>query len=62
MLGTWSFRRGGRLDAAGGRIRAREFPVATPPEAAVCREGDLRALCRTESVIGETGESEVLAA
>ncbi len=55
-----------RVDAAGRhfdetvrRIRAGEFSVATPPEAAICRECDLRALCRAEGVIGE---SEALAA
>ena len=34
----------------------------TPPEAATRRECDLRPLCRAESVIGEIGESEALAA
>ena len=53
---------GRHFDAAVARIRAGEFTVATPPEAAICRECDLRTLCRAEGVIGETGESEALAA
>ena len=36
--------------------------VTTPPEAAICRECGLRALCRAEGVIDEVGESEALAA
>ena len=58
-----------RVDEAGryfdttvGRIRARKFSVTTPPEAAICRECDLRALYRAEGVIGEIGGSEALAA
>ena len=42
-----------RVDEAGlhfaasvGRIRVEEFLVTTPPEAAICRECDLRVLCR----------------
>ena len=37
------------------RIRAGAFAVATPPDAAICRECDLRTLCRAENVIGEPG-------
>ncbi|MCS7056190.1 MAG: ATP-dependent helicase [Thermoflexales bacterium] len=33
------------------RIQAREFAVTTPPEAAICLECDLRALCRSERII-----------
>ncbi len=33
------------------RIQAREFAVATPPEAAICKECDLRMLCQAEGVI-----------
>jgi DNA helicase-2/ATP-dependent DNA helicase PcrA len=33
------------------RIQAREFAVATPPEAAICKECDLRMLCHAEGVI-----------
>ena len=53
---------GRHFDAAVGRIRAGECAVTTPPEAAICRECDLRALCRAEGVIGEIGGSEALAA
>ena len=53
---------GRHFDAAVGRIRSGKFTVTTPPEAAICLECDPRALCRAEGVIGETGESEALAA
>ena len=53
---------GRHFDAAVGHIRAGEFSVTTPPETAICRECDLRALCQAEGVIGEIGEAEVLAA
>ena len=53
---------GRRFDAAVGRIRAGEFAVTTPVEAAVCRECGPRAPCRAEGVLGEIGESETLAA
>ena len=53
---------GRHFDASVGHIRAGEFSVTTPPEAAICRECDLRALCQAEGVIGEIGEAEVLAA
>ena len=53
---------GRHFDATVGRIRAGEFSVTTPPEAAICRECDLRALCRAEGVIGEIGEAKALAA
>jgi DNA helicase-2/ATP-dependent DNA helicase PcrA len=33
------------------RIQARDFEVATPPEAAICKECDLRMLCQAEGVI-----------
>ncbi len=36
------------------RIRAREFAVTTPPEAAICKECDLRMLCRSENIITGT--------
>ena len=44
---------GRHFDATVGRIRAGEFAVTTPPEAAICRECDLRALCRAEGVIAK---------
>ena len=53
---------GRHLDATVGRIRAGEFAVTTPPEAAICRECDLRTLCRADGVVGENGDSEALAA
>ncbi len=47
-----------RVDEAGRyfdetvrRIQAREFAVTTPPEAAICKECDLRMLCHAEGVI-----------
>jgi DNA helicase-2/ATP-dependent DNA helicase PcrA len=36
------------------RIQAREFAVTTPPEAAICKECDLRMLCRAENIITGT--------
>ena len=36
------------------RIQAREFTVTTPPEAAICKECDLRMLCRSEGIITGT--------
>jgi DNA helicase II / ATP-dependent DNA helicase PcrA len=33
------------------RIQAREFAVTTPPEPAICKECDLRMLCRSEDLI-----------
>ena len=56
---------GWRFGGAVARIRAGEFAVARPPEAAVRPECDPRALCRAEGVIdeiGRIGESEALAA
>ena len=48
-----------RVDAAGRHfdatvrsIQAGEFAVVTPPEPRICRECDLRTLCRAEGVIG----------
>lgn len=47
-----------RVDEAGlhfdetvRRIQAREFAVTTPPEAAICKECDLRMLCHAEGII-----------
>ena len=36
------------------RIQARAFAVTTPPEAAICKECDLRMLCRSEGIITGT--------
>jgi DNA helicase-2/ATP-dependent DNA helicase PcrA len=33
------------------RIQAREFTITTPPETAICKECDLRMLCRAENII-----------
>ena len=33
------------------RIQAREFAVRTPPEAAICKECDLKVLCHAEGII-----------
>lgn len=48
---------GRHFDATLRRIQAGQFSVTRPPEAAICRECDLRALCRAESVIGEPEEA-----
>jgi DNA helicase-2/ATP-dependent DNA helicase PcrA len=47
-----------RVDEAGlhfdetvRRIQAREFAVTTPPEAAICKECDLRMLCSAEGIL-----------
>ncbi len=42
---------GRHFDETVRRIQAREFAVATPPEAAICKECDLRMLCHAEGVI-----------
>jgi DNA helicase-2/ATP-dependent DNA helicase PcrA len=36
------------------RIQARDFAVTTPPGAAICKECDLRMLCRSEGIITGT--------
>ncbi len=46
---------GRHFDDTVRRIRAGEFAVATPPDAAICRECDLRTLCRAEGIIREPG-------
>ena len=45
---------GRHFDATVRRIQAGEFAVASPPEADICKECDLRRLCRTEGIIGGT--------
>lgn len=45
---------GAHFDATVHRIQAREFLVTTPPEAAICKECDLRMLCRSEGIIAGT--------
>lgn len=42
---------GRHFDETVRRIQAREFTVKTPPEAAICKECDLRMLCHAEGVI-----------
>ena len=50
---------GRHFDATVGLIQAGEFDVAAPPEAAICRECDLRSLCRADGVIGvEAGNGQ----
>ena len=46
---------GRHFDDTVRRIRASEFAVATPPDAAICRECDLQTLCRAEGIIREPG-------
>ena len=45
---------GRHFDEAVRRIQAREFAVTTPPEAAICKECDLKMLCRSEGIIKGT--------
>jgi DNA helicase-2/ATP-dependent DNA helicase PcrA len=45
---------GRHFDETVRRIQAREFAVTTPPEAAICKECDLRMLCRSEGIIAGT--------
>jgi len=47
---------GRHFDATVGRIQAGQFSVAAPPEAVICRECDLRSLCRTEGIIKASEE------
>jgi DNA helicase-2/ATP-dependent DNA helicase PcrA len=42
---------GRHFDEIVRRIQAREFMVTTPPEGAICKECDLRMLCRAEGII-----------
>jgi DNA helicase II / ATP-dependent DNA helicase PcrA len=42
---------GRHFDETVRRIQAQEFAVITPPEAAICKECDLRMLCHAEGVI-----------
>jgi DNA helicase II / ATP-dependent DNA helicase PcrA len=39
------------FDHVVARIQAEEFRVARPPEAAICKECDLRSLCRSDGII-----------
>jgi DNA helicase-2/ATP-dependent DNA helicase PcrA len=40
------------------RIQAREFAVTTPPEAAICKECDLRMLCHAEGILGASASGQ----
>jgi DNA helicase-2/ATP-dependent DNA helicase PcrA len=42
---------GRHFDETVRRIQAREFTVTTPPEAAICKECDLKMLCHAEGII-----------
>jgi DNA helicase-2/ATP-dependent DNA helicase PcrA len=42
---------GRHFDDTVRRIQAQEFGVATPPEAGICKECDLRMLCHADGVI-----------
>jgi DNA helicase-2/ATP-dependent DNA helicase PcrA len=42
---------GRHFDEIVRRIQAREFAVTTPPEAAICKECDLKILCHAEGII-----------
>ena len=48
---------GRHFDDTVGRIRGGKFAVTTPPEAAICKECDLRTLCGAEGIIAESGAS-----
>ena len=41
------------FDETVNRIQAQEFKVKTPPEAAICKECDLRMLCYSEGIISK---------
>ena len=43
---------GRRFDRVVSRIQARDFAVTQMPEAKVCKECDLKALCTMERVLG----------
>lgn len=45
---------GRHFDETVRHIQAREFAVITPPEPAICKECDLRFLCRSEGIISGT--------
>jgi DNA helicase-2/ATP-dependent DNA helicase PcrA len=47
-------RAGRHFDETVRRIQAREFAVTRPPEAAICKECDLRMLCSNEGIIAGT--------
>lgn len=42
---------GRHFDETVRRIRAKEFAIKTPPEAAICKECDLKLLCHAEGII-----------
>ena len=42
---------GRHFDETVRRIQRQEFDVKTPPEAAICKECDLRMLCHAEGII-----------
>jgi DNA helicase II / ATP-dependent DNA helicase PcrA len=42
---------GRHFDETVRRIQAREFGIITPPEAAICKECDLRMMCHAEGII-----------
>ena len=48
---------GRHFDETVRRIQEGMFTVTRPPEAAICRECDLRAPCRAEGIIGASGGS-----
>jgi hypothetical protein len=43
---------GRHFDETVRRIQAQEFSVINPPEAAICKECDIRMLCRAEGIFG----------
>jgi len=49
---------GRHFDATVRRIHAGEYKVATPPDAAICNECDLRMLCRAEGILGGSAAGE----
>jgi hypothetical protein len=44
---------GRHFDETVRRIQACEFAVITPPEAAICKECDLKMLCHAEGIISK---------
>jgi len=49
---------GRHFDETVRRIQAQEFEVKTPPEAAICKECDLRRLCHAEGIISKEAQGD----
>lgn len=47
-----------RFDEVAARIKNKEFAVIEPPERKICKECDLKTLCRAQGIIGDPGRAE----